>query len=148
MSKEDFKKFARNNPHLLDYVQEGKTTWQKLYEVYDLYGEKSTVWDKYKKLDADTNLRIDVTSNKDNTASSTTNIADSGNTGGAGLKDLLGLLKGIDLNTVQKGLSGLDKAIEAFKDFVPSGAGKATAEAASNMRSDYEPRPSYRYFED
>ena len=24
-------------------------TWQKFYELYDMYGEESTVWDEYKQ---------------------------------------------------------------------------------------------------
>ena len=119
MSKVEFKEFVRKNPGLISYVEKNETSWQKLYELYDLYGEDASVWEKYKG---------DVKTN-----STTTN-------GNATFKDLLNMVKGIDLNTVQKGLNSLDKAIEAFKGLAPSGA-------AANV-SNYEPRPTYRYFED
>ena len=38
MSKEAFKKFVREKPELSQLVLKGSTTWQKLYETYDLYG--------------------------------------------------------------------------------------------------------------
>ena len=47
MSKETFKNFVRNYPELGNSVMDNKTSWQKLYELYELYGENSSVWDKY-----------------------------------------------------------------------------------------------------
>ena len=118
MSKLEFKEFVKKNPNLINYVDKGETNWQKLYEIYDLYGEDAEVWKKYKveetkKVEANT---------------------------GSGFKDLLNLVKGVDLTAVQKGLNSLDKAIEAFKGLAPSGT--------STQVSDYEPRPTYKYFED
>ena len=111
MSKIEFKNFVKKNMNLVKVVESGETTWQKLYELYDLYGETSTVWDKYLK-------PINQTNN---------------------FKDIINLIKGIDLNTVQKGLLSLDKAIDAFKDLIPN----------KNINQDnYEPRPTYKYFED
>ena len=117
MSKIEFKEFVKKNPNLMEYVARGETNWQKLYELYDLYGESNTIWDKY--------LKINNTNN--------TNI-------GTNFKDLLNLVKGIDLNTVQKGLSSLDKAIDAFKDILPN--------KTISVKNNYEPRPTYKYFED
>lgn len=45
MSKDTFKIFAGKHPELAESVLKSKTTWQKLYELYDIYGENSTVWD-------------------------------------------------------------------------------------------------------
>ena len=47
MSKESFKMFVRSNPKLLDYVRNNQMTWQKFYEMYDMYGENNSVWDNY-----------------------------------------------------------------------------------------------------
>lgn len=123
MSKVDFKEFVKKNSYLIDQVTSGKTTWQKLYEIFDLYGEDSIVWKKY---------QFSETINK----TSTNNVSPINNS----LKELLGVVKGIDLNTVQKGLSSLDKAIEAFKGIVPN--------QTQSLRDTYEPRPTYKYFED
>ena len=47
MSKESFKLFARLHPELADSVINNNITWQKLYELYDIYGENSSVWNQY-----------------------------------------------------------------------------------------------------
>ncbi len=117
MSKVEFKEFVSKNPHLIDVVSSGKTSWQKLYEIFDLYGDNSTVWDNY----------------KENKTSTTTTV----NTNN--FKDLLNMVKGIDLESVRKGLTSLDKAISAFKDLIP------TKDIAKDL---YEARPTYKYFED
>lgn len=47
MSKENFKSFVRTKPELVDYIEDGSMTWQKFYEIYDMYGPDETVWKKY-----------------------------------------------------------------------------------------------------
>lgn len=49
MKKDEFKEFVRNNPHLINYVKKNEMTWQKFYEIYDLYGEDENTWSKYKE---------------------------------------------------------------------------------------------------
>ena len=49
MSKETFKEFIRNKPELIDYVTKGEMDWQKFYELYDIYGEDNSIWNKYTK---------------------------------------------------------------------------------------------------
>ena len=49
MSKlDEFKKFISKNPEFVDYVRNSDTSWQKLYELYDIYGENNEIWNKYK----------------------------------------------------------------------------------------------------
>lgn len=111
--KESFKNFVRKNPQLAKYVENKKMTWQQFYEIYDLYGENNSIWDDFK----------DNTNNK-------SNIVDV-------LKELIDLFKGIDLATVQKTLSSIDKAIEAFKGF-------KNDVKDNNVDDDNQ----YKYFED
>jgi hypothetical protein len=47
MSKETFKEFIRSKPELVNYVNNGTMTWQKFYELYDLYGEDNNIWKQY-----------------------------------------------------------------------------------------------------
>ena len=47
MKKEEFKEFVRKNPKLINYVKRNEMTWQKFYEMYDLYGEDNSVWNTY-----------------------------------------------------------------------------------------------------
>ena len=107
--KEDFKNFVKRNPNLAKYVENKKMTWQQFYELYDLYGENNEVWNDFK----DQSSIVDT------------------------LKDLLDLFKGVDLATVQKTLSSIDKAIEAFKGF------KSDTSARDDLEDD-----KYKYFED
>ena len=45
--KEEFKLFVKKRPELINYVNNGKMTWQKFYEQWYLYGEVEAVWSKY-----------------------------------------------------------------------------------------------------
>lgn len=57
MSKEKFKEFVRTKPELADYVKDDLMTWQKFYELYNLYGEDEKIWSKYETRKKD-NLKI------------------------------------------------------------------------------------------
>ena len=110
-----FKDFVKNRPYLIKYVTDKKMTWQQFYEIYDLYGENDKIWDDFKDSSTNTN-----NSNLVNT-----------------IKEIFGLVKGIDLNGVQKALTSLDKAIEAFKGF-----------NNDNNSERYQERPKNKYYED
>ena len=97
MAIEDFKRFVRSNPNLINYVNRHEKTWQDFYEMYDIYGENSGIWDKYK--------------NKTITSAAATTVGDTS------LKDLFNMIKKIDLDSVKKGAEGLQKAINLVQDF-------------------------------
>ena len=48
--KEMFKEFVRLNPEFATSVKNGKTTWQELFQIYDLYGSESKLFDQYRKV--------------------------------------------------------------------------------------------------
>ena len=55
---ENFKSFVKEHPSLIKYVKNKEMSWQSFYEIYDLYGDKDTVWKEYflnmaKNLDTD-----------------------------------------------------------------------------------------------
>ena len=120
MSKELFKQFVRLHPELGNRVMENKTSWQKLYELYDMYGEDSNVWDNYF-----TNSRSIVSSDTSSKESS--------------FSELINMIKRVDLESVQKGVTNLQKTIGLLQDI---GIGSAKKEKL------YEPRPMYKYFDD
>ena len=43
----EFKKFVRKYPILIDYVNNKEKTWQQFYEMWYLYKEDYNVWSKY-----------------------------------------------------------------------------------------------------
>lgn len=48
MKKEAFKEFAKSHPELINYLKNNTNmSWQKLYEIYDIYGEDESVWKPY-----------------------------------------------------------------------------------------------------
>ena len=50
--KESFKLFAKSHPELINYLNNHQEmSWQKLYEIYDIYGEDEKTWEPYLKQD-------------------------------------------------------------------------------------------------
>lgn len=125
MSKETFKVFVRENPKLINFVNQGEITWQKFYEMYDMYGENHQVWNKYLE-----NSTVEEKKEKNSSFLGDTSI-----------KELFNMVKNVDLETVRKGVDGLQKAISLVQDF---GGGSSAKTAASQ----YQARPMYKYFED
>ena len=93
MKQEEFKNFVRTKPELIKYVQNGKMTWQKFYELYDLYGEDENIWNKY--LNKEDKLENTIKNNNP-------------------LEGILDTVKNIDTGKLQDGLSSVQKAIDLF----------------------------------
>ena len=88
--KEEFKDFVRKRPELANYVNNGQMTWQKFYEQWSLYGEDEKVWSKFKEND-DTGFNINSVINS---------------------------IKNIDKDTLQKGINGVQKALELIQGLI------------------------------
>ncbi len=122
---DNFKDFVKQNPNLITYVKNNQMTWQKFYEIYDLYGEDEKVWNEYLKSN-DNEIR---TSNN-NTISRPTNW-----------QDLINAAKNIDVGKVQNGITSLQKALGLFSDLF-------IKDTNTSSVKDYQPRPIYRKFDD
>lgn len=122
MSKEEFKSFVRKNPSLIKYVNNNSMTWQKFYEMYDMYGESNDIWNNY----------LGTTSNnivKTNALSSSENA----------FRELVNTVKTINLEKVQKGINSLQKTISLVQELGSSN---------NTTPKEYERRPIYKHFED
>ena len=118
--KEEFKVFVRTKPELVSYVSSGEMTWQKFYEIWNLYGNDEKVWEKYKEK----------------------NINESKKTSDSfSFSSLMDSVKKIDMNSVQKGINSMQKAIELLQ-------GLTIGKASSNAASTYQPRQVFKKFED
>ncbi len=93
MPLSDFKSFVRERPSLANYVNKNEMTWQKFYEMYELYGANNSIWDNY----------LTTTSTSSNS-----------------IKDMLGMFKNVNMNDLQDGINSLQKGISYLQDMVKS----------------------------
>ena len=84
----EFKSFVKKHPNLNSYVTDGQMTWQKFYEMYDMYGEDSEVWQSYKTKERNT----------------------------TSITDIVNMAKNVDVDKLQDGIGSLQKAITLFSD--------------------------------
>lgn len=83
--KEEFKQFVQSHPELTKFVNNGKMTWQKFYEMYSLYGKNNEVWKDY------------FNSNEINNKTT--------------ISDIVEALRKVDVDTVQKNITTINKAL-------------------------------------
>ncbi len=120
--KEEFKAFVRTKPELAKYVNSGEMTWQRFYEQWSLYGSDSEVWNKYKKEEVKT--------------------SDKKTTEGFSFSNIMEMAKQIDMDSVQKGINSVQKALELFQGLV-------TKDTASNVsKAQHGARQLFKKFED
>lgn len=147
MSKlEEFKKYVKKYPKLISYVKEGKMSWQDFYELYDIYGENDEVWSKYVSesvSDGDNNTNTDTNKsiNTDSVSSDDSESSKEGSKSITSVGDVVKMIKNMDVNKVQDGISSLQKAVDLFSTiFIKDGS--------KTGGSTYTPRPIYRRFDD
>lgn len=144
MSKlEEFKKYVKKYPKLISYVKEGKMSWQDFYELYDIYGENDEVWSKYVSesvSDGDNNTNTD-TNKSINTDSVSSDDSNKESKSITSVGDVVKMIKNMDVNKVQDGISSLQKAVDLFSTIFIKDGSKTSG-------STYTPRPIYRRFDD
>ena len=124
--KDEFKIFAAKHPELVKYIKNKETTWQNLYEIYDIYGEEASAWEDY--------------INNSNTTTSTNKKANDYN-----IKSFTDKLKNIDFNSIQEHISTAQKALGIVQELTSKGTGAAVATTTAEV---VEPRPINKIFED
>lgn len=117
--KEAFKGFARLHPELVSYIKSGEMSWQKFYEIYDIYGEDNSAWQSYFQ--------------KAPTVSSLTS-ADA----------LANKLKSIDMNSIQEHIKTAQKALNLVSELT----GKTEVTSPLSASVPKVPRPINQFFED
>ena len=88
---DNFKKFVKENPSLIKHVRNNEMTWQKFYEIYDLYGDSKEAWKDY----------IDTTTKAATTATSF---------------DLLNWIKNIDMDSLQENINSVRRVVSVLQD--------------------------------
>lgn len=121
--KEQFKEFVKKHRELITHVNGGSMTWQKFYEMWDLYGEDDEAWQQY--------LNKKTSTEKKSTSTEEKKI---------GLSDIFAYLKQIDMNQLQGNIETIQKGIGLVQGLLKKDDGVKT--------STYTPRPIYQRFED
>ena len=118
----------KNNPNLIKYVKSNEMTWQKFYEMYDLYGEDNNIWKDY------------IDKKEENTSNTSSNIAASG-ISGITISEVINWLKNVDLDGLQEGIGNVQRVLGLVQDFSKKDSKESETKA-------YKPRPLYKHFED
>ena len=105
MSVEGFKRFVKERPSLVNFVNNKEKTWQDFYEMYELYGEKSDVWNSY--------------------------LNTSSGSGVVTIKDLFGMFKNVDMSQVQESITSIQKGIGYIENLVKSKESQSTLKRSS-----------------
>lgn len=124
---DNFKSFVKKNPNLITFVRSGDMTWQKFYELYDLYGEDNEVWNNYLKKEVKEVKEV----NSNNSTKSSNSLS---------FSNIMEMAKNIDTDKLQDGISSIQKAIGLFSDMI--------SKDSNSYTGGYEPRPIYRKFDD
>ncbi len=125
MSKKDeFKDFVKSKPNLATYVENGEMTWQKFYELYDIYGTDEAIWQKY----------------AENRASNV-NIAE-------GINKITNMVKNVDMDSIKNHINTAQKALDLVQDFTTKKSSEVATSAASLAKGPVAPRPLNKFFED
>lgn len=119
---QEFKSFVKKNPSMIKFVKSGEMTWQKFYELYDLYGEDENVWTPYLK------------EKEENTSKEETKT-----TSNIGFSDILAYLKQADLSKIEESINSVQRVIGVLQDLGTNNTKETTT---------YKPRPLYKHFED
>ena len=86
----NFKEFVKKNPALTTFVNNNTMTWQKFYEMYDLYGENNDIWKDYLE-------RTDTVK-------------------AIGLADVIAWIKNIDLDTLKENINNVQRVVGVLQD--------------------------------
>lgn len=106
--KEDFKSFVKEHPVLVKYVNDNTMTWQKFYEMFNLYGSGSSVWDTY--LNEKTTTKV------------------------VGITDIITWFKNIDLDNLEENINNIKRVVSVLQDL----GNKDTNSSTYNPRPIYK----------
>lgn len=127
-SKEEFKSFVKLHPELIKFVKNGEMTWQKFYELYNLYDDNNEVWNEYFKSSNDNiNIRMNNSGANEN----------------YNIGDIFNMFKNIKPEVLQQNINSIQKFLGFVQEFVGD-----SGKIKTPTKKSYTPRPTKRMFED
>ena len=121
---EEFKAFIKTKPELINYVENGEMTWQKFYEIYDIYGTEAKVWDKYKGEDR-----------------ALPGVSE-------GISKISNIVKNMDMESIKSHINTAQKAIDFMADLTTKKSINPTQFGNNLNKGPLNPRPLNKFFED
>ena len=119
MKINEFKDFVKSKPELIKHVKSGEMTWQKYYELFDLYGTNEEVWSKY------------ITDER--------GIEE-------GLSKITDIVKNVNVDSIKSHISTAQKAIDFVSDLTSK---KEVPSVTNTLgKGPVAPRPLNKFFED
>lgn len=116
--KDEFKLFASKHPELVSYISSGEMSWQKFYEIYDIYGDREDAWKSY------------------------FSVVEEPTTPVSGIADKL---KGFDMNSIQEHIKTAQKALNLVEELTTKSTENLSNIASKGPQI---PRPLNKFFED
>lgn len=114
MNKLDsFKEFVKNKPFLKQKVDAKETTWQSLYETYDLFGESADIF-------------------KESSERKTQNQSS------APTNNILKILEGINLDKINENLESMKKIIGVLGEFTKKEEPKTSRRSTPKTPKGYD----------
>lgn len=121
---EEFKEFLKTKPELIKYVENGQMTWQKFYEIFDIYGRDESVWQKYKSVD-----RAIPGVNE-------------------GISKITSIVKNMDMESIKSHINTAQKAIDFMADLTSKNSNNIPSIGNNLNKGPVNPRPLNKFFED
>ena len=101
-SFDEFKKFISDKPYLKEKVKLNKTTWQELYERFDLYGPSDDIFKEDIETEKEDIKEETKEESKENTDDS--------------FSSFFNLISGIDVDKISDGLNGMKKILNILSE--------------------------------
>lgn len=111
---DEFKEFVKDKPFLQQKVDKKETTWQSLYETYDLFGKEADVF----KNDSAKEERSTGKINNENS--------------------ILKMLEGVNLDKISENLEGMKKILGVLGEFTKKEDPKVTRRTTNNTPRRYD----------
>ena len=112
---DEFKDFIKDKPFLRKKVESGETSWQSLYETYDLFGKDSDVFKEIKEETRNTETSRNM-----------------------GPNNLFKMLEGVNLDKINENLEGMKKILGVLGEFTKKEEPKANRRSAPRTPRGYD----------
>ena len=99
-----------------DKVKNNKTTWQELYERYDLYGKDDEIFKNEEPVKEETNKKDDKEEKDDS------------------LSSFINMISGLDVDKISDGLNGMKKILNILSEITVNDDVSSFTSARRNQR--------------